>query len=285
MKRPTRVQGCRANRGTERLWEPERAVQKKLLEILASKPEMVDRFPSWMLPPARKRALRKDRGLAIVEVAGRDSVAAALAAAREGRIRTLLPTVAYTGTEHGSWQTPFDKIALLRKKLASSGVRMMPPLVMGWPELWRRLCGRPMTRLIETYGFYSPCIACHLYFHALRIPLARLTGCTLLIGGERESHDGRIKINQIGPALDVYAEFTAGFGVELLLPLRRVSSGREVEALIGEPWDEGRDQLGCVLSGNYRGAETSTFSGESTARFLRDFAVPEAADAIGSRLR
>lgn len=260
-------------------------MRKELLETLASKPEMVDRFPSWMLPPARLRALRKARGLAIAEIAGRDSIAAALAAARGGGIRLVLPTVAYTGTEHGGWQTTFDKIAMLRKKLASSGVRTAPPMVLGWPELWRRLCGSPMTRLIETYGFYSPCIACHLYFHALRIPLARLTGCTRLIGGERESHDGRIKINQIGPALDAYAEFTAGFGVELLLPLRRMSSGRDVEALIGEPWKEGEDQLRCVLSGNYAGAGKTRFSGEGIARFLRDFAVPAAADAIRSRLR
>lgn len=260
------------------------AVLKKLLEVLASKPDMVDRFPSWMLPPARLRALRRAGGLAIVEVAGRDSVAAALAAAREGGIRMVLPTVAYTGTEHGCWETTFDKIALLKKKLASSGVRMVPPLVLGWPELWRRLCGSPMSKLIESYGFYSPCIACHLYFHALRIPVARLTGCTRLVGGERESHDGRIKINQIGSALDVYREFTAGFGVELLLPLRRVSSGRDVEALIGEPWEEGQDQLRCVLSGNYEGAAETRFSDEGIARFLMDFAVPAAADAIRSRL-
>jgi hypothetical protein len=64
-------------------------VQKKLHEVLASKPEMVDRFPAWMLPPARLRALMRTRGLAVAEIAGRDSVAAALAAAREGRIRAV----------------------------------------------------------------------------------------------------------------------------------------------------------------------------------------------------
>lgn len=260
-------------------------MQKKLHEVLASKPEMVDRFPAWMLPPARLRALMRTRGLAVAEIAGRDSVAAALAAAREGRIRALLPTVAYTGTEHGSWQTTFRKIGLLKRKLAPLGVRTAPPLVMGWPDLWRRLCGLPMSEIIESYGFYSPCIACHLYLHALRIPLARLLECSLLIGGERESHDGRIKINQIGPALDAYAAFTAGFGIELLLPLRLVSSGSEVEALIGEPWEEGGEQVECVLSGNYRGAGKSRFSGDNVARFLRDFAVPAAADAIRARLR
>src|SRR5450759_3972553 len=44
--------------------------------------------------------------VAIAEIAGRDSVAAAVAAVRERGFRTILPTAVYTGTEYGDHDAP-----------------------------------------------------------------------------------------------------------------------------------------------------------------------------------
>jgi hypothetical protein len=84
------------------------------------------------------------------------------------------------------------------------------------------------------FGFFSPCVGCHLYFHAIRIPLAKKLNCSLVIAGEKESHNGKIKVNQIGAALDSYTLFSKQFGIELFLPLRAAKLGKDIETIIGQ---------------------------------------------------
>lgn len=216
----------------------------RLDAIFRDKPELVHPLPAWMAP-----APAAEGGAALVELAGRDSVAAALAPAVRGRFARLVPSYAYTGTEHGDFAEVEHAWQRLRD-LAPAGVEVTPPLLMGSPRFWRALNGRFAGELSRRFGLTTLCPGCHLYLHALRIPLARALGAPI-IAGERESHDGRVKLNQVAPALDAYAGLCAEFGVELLLPLRNVSDGGEVAALLGEDWPEGGQQLGCVLSGNY----------------------------------
>jgi hypothetical protein len=98
-----------------------------------------------------------------------------------------------------------------------------------------------------------------------------------VIGGERESHDGKIKVNQIPVALEAYTSFVRRFGIELFLPIRDVHSGKEIEAIIGTRWEEGTGQLECVLSKNYLDMESRVvYSDEAVRMFLEDFAVPTA---------
>ena len=138
-----------------------------------------------------------------------------------------------------------------------------------------------MAHLFRKFVFFSPCVGCHLYFHAIRIPLAKKLNCNLVIGGERESHNGKIKVNQIGAALDAYILFLEQFGIELFLPLRAVKSGKDIETIIGQHWDEGEQQLECVLSKNYREADDSViFDKESIVRYFDEFAFKTAEESI-----
>ena len=124
-------------------------------------------------------------------------------------------------------------------------------------------------------------MGCHLYLHALRIPLARRVGCGVIIGGERESHQGKIKINQIGVALDAYISFVRKFDIELLLPLRRVSSNREIESIISRYGEESGEQLECVLSKNYLDVDGEVVYSESDIkRFFDEFAINQAEDVV-----
>ncbi|MCF8037391.1 MAG: hypothetical protein K9K62_11005, partial [Desulfobacteraceae bacterium] len=59
-------------------------------------------------------------------------------------------------------------------------------------------------------GHYTPCTGCHLYLHAVRIPLARMLGNVPIIGGERESHSGKVKVNQCAPARAVLSGLRLG---------------------------------------------------------------------------
>ncbi len=260
-------------------------MRTELLNILAGKPEMINSFPEWMLPPETIEQCLKSNRIAIAEIAGRDSVAAVLEAAEALDLEDILPTIAYTGTEYGSWDTPFRAIELLRAAPAMKNIRIFHPVFLGSPNIWWQLCGRHNYSLVKDFGFYTPCIGCHLYFHGIRIPLAKILNCSTIIAGERESHDGRIKINQLGIALDAYIELAEKFDVELLLPLRNVDSGDQVIKILGSIWEEGSEQLGCVLSKNYVDRDGIVlYSEDAIVRFLREFALPLAEKMIRENL-
>ncbi|MFO8009979.1 MAG: hypothetical protein R6U89_04105 [Dehalococcoidia bacterium] len=257
----------------------------RLLEIISTRPEMVTHFPEWMLPVSRLARLKEDPGLAIVEIAGRDSFAAALEAVKSGEFTSLLPTIAYTGTEHGSWDTTFRKIDWLREHLTTQGIEVFDPVLLGSPRFWHRLCGRYVSDLFREFGCYSPCPGCHLYLHSIRIPLARMTGCDTIISGERQSHQGKIKINQLGVFLDVYRSFLSEYGVELKLPVSHIDSNDEIADIVGPGWEEGEDQLECVLSQNYLDTDKQPVYSESAIlRYFNDFALREARGLVNEFL-
>lgn len=256
-------------------------------DIIIDKPELVTAFPPWMLPAETAERFRAAARAAVVEIAGRDSVAAAVRAAAEIGYDLFLPTVAYAGTEFGDWRLPFEKIDYLKERLrgVGAGVDVLEPVVVGAPELWRLLCGRYVLAQYRRFGFYTPCIGCHVYLHALRIPLAKMTGCRVVVAGERESHDGVVKLNQIATALDAYVRLLARFDVELSLPLRHVSSAAEIEQLVGAEGRESESQLECVLSGNYRDVDGAVpYDEEAVRRFLDEFALPLAERALNAYL-
>jgi hypothetical protein len=256
-------------------------LSKKLLALLAEKPDLIAEFPEWMLPEEMLKQISNTPHVAIAEIAGRDSIAAVIQACEMRTIRAVVPTIAYTGTEYGNWKTPLEKINKLKALLRKKRVAVFKPVILGSPKFWWSLCGRYATHLFNKYGFFSHCIGCHLYLHAIRIPLAGKLGSSLVIGGERESHDGRIKVNQIGVALDAYQKFMNGFNIELFLPLRHIKSGEEIESIIGSEWDEGDQQLKCVLSKNYREMDESVSFDENTIkRFLDEFALKKAEEVI-----
>ena len=260
-------------------------MDERFLEILANKPDLIVDFPNWMLPPLTLNEISEIKNVAIVEIAGRDSIAAAIRACEMRPIEAIVPTIAYTGTEYGNWKAPFKGIKVLKDKLQKKNIKVYNPITLGSPKFWWALCGRYMTHLLKKFGFYSHCLGCHLYFHAVRIPIAKKLNCSLVIGGERESHNGKTKINQIGISLDVYVNFLNKFDIELFLPLRYVKSGKEIESIIGKHWDEGDHQLECVLSKNYQEMNGSVIlNEEAIKRFFDEFALNKAEEIIKSFL-
>ena len=242
--------------------------------LFLDKPECIINFPEWMLSQKQIIGFREMEGLAIVEMAGRDSVAAAIMGVEEHGFTDLLPTYVYTGTEYGKWESVLTAVDRLKQKLPKK-IRVHDLLVFGSPASWKTLNGRYSTRLIKKYGFFTPCIGCHLYLHSMRIPMAVLLGNKPIISGERESHDGRIKINQVSEALDAYMKLSGKFSIPLLMPLRQIKEGSQVEEIIGIEWEQDREQLECVLSGNYRDLEGNNAVKIEDAKILLDeFLVP-----------
>lgn len=242
--------------------------------LYLEKSESVIQLPDWLLSRKAIQHFREiSSRLAIVEIAGRDSVAAAIKAVEEGPYTDLLPTYAFTGTERGPLQSIEEAVRRLSDRLPDRTVHDL--VLAGSSRFWQALNGRFIGELIARFRFYTPCIGCHLYLHSVRIPLAVSLGGVAIISGERESHDGRLKVNQGAEAVERYQALCSAFGIPLLLPLREVASGAEVENIIGSRWGEGKEQLGCVFSGNYRminGGIGATIG--QVSAYLDEFAVP-----------
>lgn len=256
-------------------------LDQRIYEILINKPSLINRFPEWMLPPRLLKEVKGRKDIAIAEIAGRDSFAAIIKASEEMTFKGIIPTVAYTGTEYGSYELLFEKLRKLKQKLKKREVTLYPVVLMGDPSYWHLLCGRYLGVWFKEYGQYSPCVGCHLYLHTIRIPLARILDLRYVIAGEREMHDGRLKINQLKPAIDLYSQFLDEFEIELLLPIRYVDRGEEIERLIGEKWPEGEGQLKCVLSKNYLNENGRVFFNQDAIRgYLLEYAIPTARSKI-----
>jgi hypothetical protein len=104
-----------------------------------------------------------------------------------------------------------------------------------------------------------------------------------IISGEREWHGKSAKINQTNEALNVYQGIAKHFGVQLLLPLRHIAEGDRIAEILGFEWQEGKEQLGCVLSKNYRLLDGGTCGTASQIqRYLEEFASPCAKEIIKS---
>jgi hypothetical protein len=75
-----------------------------------------------MLPAEKVAHYRTLSKTAILEIAGRDSIAAAIQFTRQEGITDLIPTYVYTGTEFGPWSAVRDAVNRLEKRL--QGVRI-----------------------------------------------------------------------------------------------------------------------------------------------------------------
>jgi hypothetical protein len=209
----------------------------------------------------------------IAQIAGRDSVAAAVAAVRDRGFTSVLPTIAFTGTETGDFEAPRRAVETLRLLLTDEAP-VLEPITVSNPELWRAMNACCEMAIQQRYGVSSPCLACHLYLHLLRVPISWDHDDAPVCSGERETHDGRIKLSQTSASIDAATRVLAYAGVELLEPVRAMS-GDDVAVLAGDGWAQGARQLRCEYSGNYVGPDgTVRYEEDGYARYLAEFFEP-----------
>lgn len=189
---------------------------------------------------------------AIAELSGMDSVAAIIRAGERLSFDAILPTIVLTGTEFGSPAFVRRNYDLIVKRLQKNSCLILEPLIYTDFDFWRALCGRFIQAQIDRWAAYTPCVGCHLYLHAMRIPLATRLGINYIVSGERESHSGRIKLNQTSRSLDAHINLMESWGLKFVLPLRHVERRSEVMAIAGRDIFPGEDQFQCLFSDNYR---------------------------------
>lgn len=221
------------------------------------------------------------------EFSGRDSVAAIMVAFEEDACNHVLPVASFAGTEYGDTRDLIENHSRLKAAVEAryGGVKTLGDLIFySDPFLWGLINGRYVAQLNRQFGFYSPCIGCHAYFHLIRLPFAKRLG-RVIISGERESHDGRVKLNQLPQVLDFLARVIEAEGVRLLQPIRSLKEGAAVEDLIGWDWKEGVNHPECTFSGNYKLADGSVkYDPAQLETYLQDYLAPihkAVAEALG----
>ena len=207
----------------------------------------------------------------IGEFSGRDSVAAIMKAFEDDSIEYILPIATFAGTEYGDFDVlyeNYEKLLEIVDGRYGTSKTVYPLLEYSNKDIWSLMNGRLMGILADRFTYMTPCIGCHLYFHLTKLPFA-LALSRRIISGERESHDGRIKVNQLGPCLETYCRVIEACGGQLLMPIRHTEDGDQVEKLIGWDWAEGKDHPKCVLSGNYRDSSGKAMvDDDSLSQFL-----------------
>ncbi len=243
-------------------------------EMFYKKKELIDSFEE-ILSPSDIEVFKNSPGLAIGEIAGRDSVAAIIKASEREDIHSILPVAIYTGTLFGDWSVISDTVKHIRSEVKTRYNKEVHNIAtLGSPKLWHAVNGRYTKVLSDKFGLSSPCAACHLYFHSVIIPLAKRLNCNLIIAGERESHQGKTKVNQTTVAIDASVLMLKDFGIELILPLRHIEDDKEIVSIIGKEWND-KDQIACVLEGNYKSLNGAVQYEESGSyEYFHCYAVP-----------
>ncbi len=191
---------------------------------------------------------------AIGEVAGRDSTAAIVKAFERNDINTILPIASLGGIEYGDHDNIMENYNLMVqriKDLYGDEKTLLPLVQYSRPDLWYAINGRFIHTLNKDFGFYTPCIGCHAYFHTLRAPIAYRLG-KKIISGERGSHDGGCKINQLPEVLQAYKDIMSQLEIELIHPIKDIVDGTEIDEILGFNYIETELSTQCVFSGNYK---------------------------------
>lgn len=218
----------------------------------------------------------KEKAVYVHEVAGRDSYAAlkALLGQINSKNSFFILSLAVAPTEYGDlnqvekYFTPFED--LLKKENFSYALSISRD-----SELWGALCGRFLSTIFDRYGFYTPCISCHAYFHILRAFIAIDSGAKLIVSGERVSHAGRVKVNQSEKSLRAYQEILRAYGIEILYPVKNIETEEELLKLLEMDWKEEENQMRCVFSGNYLSVKgKNLIREEQLDRYFEEFLIP-----------
>ncbi len=210
-------------------------------------PELItfDKFYS-----ENRSKLENKENFFISEVAGKDSIAAIIQAARENEIKNLLGIGIFHRSFFGNSLEPNEHFEFINKPIIINKFDSTNFLYLDVSNLFDRLIIRNTAIVQKYFGYYSPCPPCHLFFHMMRIPIANYYGITKIITGERELHGNRKKLNQISEVLSLFKELLQKEGIELIQPIRKIRTDEKIFDILGDSW-KSAEPFKCSFSKNY----------------------------------
>lgn len=192
--------------------------------------------------------------LYIAEIAGKDSIAAVHKIMREHSADFIIPTIVYTGTEYGDRSSYTKSIDYLAECGKRYGVSVGETVILHDEILWNYICVRYQNQLFSKYGFFTPCIMCHLFTHLLRVPLYLQQNASGIITGERYSHNGKQKADQQYDTIQCFRTLFNRYGISLIQPLIDVGDTNMIDKEIGDySYLPNINDVKCILSGNMTG--------------------------------
>lgn len=224
--------------------------------------------------------LRKKKGF-VQEIAGRDSVAAFKRFLdRNNAYDYVVLSVAFSPVEFGDLRHPLKAIEIARSLAAQKGIEVLISVSKS-AYLWKELVSENLIENSNKYGFFSPCIGCHLYLHILRGFLATITGAEIVVSGERLYHGDKIKVNQALPCITAYAQVLKSIGVDLVFPVMDLKEEKSILELLPEKWAEGKGQMECLFSGTSKlTADRYDELRTSIERYLSEHLIPSGTEIL-----
>ena len=186
----------------------------------------------------------------IAEIAGKDSIAAIIQVAKNTRITKLLGIGINHRSFYGNIDEPLEHFEYITKNKEEISVATTHFIYLDVSKLFDLLLVRTMATVQKYFQYYSPCPACHLFFHMMRVPIARFFKISNFISGERDFHGNRIKLNQLPEVLTLLKRLLKREGIELLQPLKFITEDKEIFKLLGPKWISAAPYK-CSFSGNY----------------------------------
>ncbi len=186
----------------------------------------------------------------IAEVAGKDSIAAIVQIAKNVKNFSILGIGINHRSFFGNLNEPlehFEYITTNKSKFTLTNTQFM---YLDVSSLFDLLIVRTMAIVQKYFHYYSPCPACHLFFHMMRVPIARHLSISRFITGERDFHGTRKKLNQLPEILDLFKELLEREKIHLLQPLKSITQDKEIFTLLGKDWSSATPYK-CSFSGNY----------------------------------
>jgi len=210
----------------------------------------------------------------ISEVAGKDSIAALIQASREYNIKNLLGIGIFHRSFFGNILEPNEHFESAKELISQRDFNSTNFLYLDVSNLFNRLIIRNMAIVQKYFGYYSPCPPCHLFFHMMRIPIAKYYGITRIITGERELHGDRKKFNQIPEVLSLFKELLDKEGIELIQPIRKIKNDEKIFEILGTSW-KSAEPFKCSFSKNYYDESGEIpFEINKILKTLKDFYFP-----------
>lgn len=191
----------------------------------------------------------------IADISGKDSIAALLRIVDKNPSCVIVPSIIELACEYGD-KKQFSKV-IRRLNISFNGKqrKIMPCIIPEANDLWKEIVTDNIQKVIKSFSFYSPCIACHLVLHLIRIKIAKYLKVKNVISGERELHSGREKINQLPFVLDFYNMIYKRMKIKHHLPLRHINNSKAIDKLI-ERHNAIPIYLNCLFAGNYYSKRT-----------------------------
>lgn len=194
----------------------------------------------------------------IAEIAGKDSIAAVHKMMRTQTVDCIVPTIVYTGTEYGDLSVYAKSIDYLVGCGKQYGVAVGGTIILHDEILWNYICIRYQNQLFSRFGFFTPCIMCHLFTHLIRIPTYLEKGGMGIITGERYSHKGKMKANQQYDTMNCFRTLFDRHRIPLIQPLIDTEDTKVIDEEINDcAHISNINDTKCILSGNMSGCSLS----------------------------